>query len=78
MVSINDERFISAACGLAHQSHMLQRHGCVAVANGKVVGTGFNNYRNYSKDGWMTNCCSCHAEIAATRAAIKNSKVGHR
>ena len=78
MASIGDERFISVACGLAMESQMLQRHGCVAVASGKIVGRGCNNYRNYSKDGLLTNCCSCHAEIAATRSAIKQSKVVHR
>ena len=78
MVSLNDERFISRACDEAHNSPMLQRHGCVAVVNGKIVGSGYNNYRNYSRDGMMSNCCSCHAEIAATRSAIKNCKVGHR
>tara|TARA_E500000178_G_scaffold167851_1_gene167228 strand:+ start:48 stop:296 length:249 start_codon:yes stop_codon:yes gene_type:complete len=78
MVSVNDERFISLACELAEGSVMLQKHGCVAVREGRVVGTGCNNYRNYSKDGFLSNCCSCHAEIAATRSACKNSKVGPR
>lgn len=78
MVSIGDERFISVACNVAMQSQMLQRHGCVAVVNGKIVGSGCNDYRNYSKDGMLSNCCSCHAEIAATRSAVKNSKVVQR
>tara|TARA_B110000305_G_scaffold230803_1_gene283466 strand:+ start:934 stop:1185 length:252 start_codon:yes stop_codon:yes gene_type:complete len=78
MVTIGDERFISAACNIAMESQMLQRHGCVAVVSGKIVGTGCNNYRNYSKDGMLSNCCSCHAEIAATRSAIKNCRVVHR
>ncbi len=78
MISIHDESFISLACEIANHSEMLQRHGCVAVVNGKVVGTGCNNYRNYSKDGMLSNCCSCHAEIAAMRCALKRSKVVHR
>ena len=78
MVSIRDERFNSEACSVAMDSQMLQRHGCVAVVNGKIMGRGCNNYRNYSKDGMLTNCCSCHAEIAATRSAFKNAKVVHR
>ena len=78
MISIHDESFISLACEIANDSEMLQKHGCVAVVNGKVVGSGCNNYRNYSKDGMLSNCCSCHAEIAATRCALKRSKVVHR
>tara|TARA_X000000368_G_scaffold419090_1_gene422333 strand:- start:1366 stop:1617 length:252 start_codon:yes stop_codon:yes gene_type:complete len=78
MVSVRDEHFISAACDVAMKSDMLQRHGCVAVVNGKIVGSGCNNYRNYSKDGIISQCCSCHAEIAATRSAMKLSKVVHR
>ena len=57
MISVKDDQFISAACNLAMQSNMLQRHGCVAVVNGKIVGEGYNNYRNYSKDG-MQNVAS--------------------
>mgnify|MGYP001281326409 FL=1 len=78
MISTHEESFISIACELANDSKMLQKHGCVAVVNGKVVGTGCNNYRNYSRDGMLSNCCSCHAEIAATRSALKRSKVVHR
>lgn len=78
MTSSKDNQFISEACHLAMQSKMLQRHGCVAVVNGKVVGRGVNNYRNYSSDGMLSNCCSCHAEIDAMRSAMKMSKVVHR
>jgi len=52
---------------------MLQKHGCVAVVNGKIVGKGYNNYRNYSRDGFMRTCCSCHAEVAAIRDATKRA-----
>ena len=59
------DKFCAAATSHASFSPMLQKHGCVAVVNGKIVGKGFNNYRNYSKDGLMRTCCSCHAEVAA-------------
>ena len=78
MTSTKDHHFISEACDLAKQSNMLQRHGCVAVANGKIIGRGKNNYRNYSSDGMISQCCSCHAEIDAMRSAMKFSKVVHR
>ena len=79
MCSSKQESFISRAAEIAINSPMLHRHGCVAVASGKIVGWGFNTYRGASKDGFITNCCSCHAEIAAIRNAAKtNSKVVQR
>ena len=67
------DKFCCAAVSHAAFSPMLQKHGCVAVVNGKIVGKGFNNYRNYSKDGLMRTCCSCHAEVAAIRDSTKRT-----
>jgi len=67
------DKFCAAATSHASFSPMLQKHGCVAVVNGKIVGKGFNNYRNYSKDGLMRTCCSCHAEVAAIRDSTKRT-----
>ena len=78
MVSIRDERFISEACSLAMDSQMLQRHGCVAVVNGKIMDVDAIIIEIILKDGMLSNCCSCHAEIAATRSAFKNAQVVHR
>jgi tRNA(Arg) A34 adenosine deaminase TadA len=79
MTSTKQQRFISLAAQIATASPMLHRHGCVAVASGKIVGTGFNTYRGASKDGFIGNCCSCHAEIAAIRNTAKtHNKVVQR
>jgi deoxycytidylate deaminase len=70
------ERFLEMAQTIAEKSTMHYRHGCIAVLHGKVVSKGYNSQRNYSKDGIISKCCSCHAEIDALRNALKN--VGHR
>jgi deoxycytidylate deaminase len=57
-----DEKMLWSAISQAELSPVLMRHGCVAVRNGKIVSSGFNNYRTYSKDGVIRNTCTCHAE----------------
>ena len=87
MISTRANRFITVAAQIAEKSSMLHQHGCVAVAAGKIIGTGYNDYRNYSRDGIIGHSCSCscHAEIAAIRSVTKNKakyqssiKVGQR
>lgn len=58
----HDEKMICQAIEQAYLSPVLMRHGCVAVRNGKIIASGFNNYRTYSKDGVIRNSCTCHAE----------------
>ncbi len=67
MLSCTDYKFISAASQEAQKSSVLMRHGAVAVANGKILGRGHNHYRTTSKDGFIKNTCTCHAEIACLR-----------
>ena len=66
-ISQREERFIEAATQQAIKSPVLMRHGCVAVANGKILGRGFNNRRTTSKDRFIHNTCTCHAEMASLR-----------
>ena len=66
-VSMRDRAFASMAFDCAEKSTMLMRHGCVAVANGRVLSRGHNHDRSYSSDGLIHNTCSCHAEIHALR-----------
>jgi len=86
MISSTDYKFINIAIDEAKKSVVLMRHGAVAVANGKVLGKGYNNYRTNSKDLFITNSCTCHAEIAALRNLfyacklqnnVKDIKVGN-
>lgn len=67
MISSNDMKFINAAHHEALKSPVLMRHGSVAVANGKIMGRGHNHYRTCSKDQFISNTCTCHAEIASLR-----------
>lgn len=58
---------ISEAIEEAYKSPVLMRHGCVAVKNGKILARGFNHYRTFSKDNFITNTCTCHAECDVIR-----------
>ena len=71
--SNNDDRYTNIALDEAHKSHVTFRHGCVAVASGKVVARGCNNYRTFSKDGLIGSSCSCHAEIDVLRKCLKQN-----
>lgn len=68
-ISRKDIEFISVAVNEGMKSTVLMRHGCVAVMNGKIIGKGYNNYRNRTYDGFVNNenQCTCHAEMAALR-----------
>ena len=66
-ISLKDQQFISAACKQAQKSTVAMRHGCVAVAGGKIIAGGSNNYRASSRDGFLENTCTCHAEISTLR-----------
>ena len=66
-LSANDVRFIASAAIEALKSPVLMRHGAVAVANGKIMGKGHNSYRTTSRDKFISNTCTCHAEIASLR-----------
>lgn len=67
MLSATDEIYVCAAAVESRKSNLLSRHGCVAVVNGKILGRGHNSSRTRSQDGFISNTCSCHAEIAAIR-----------
>lgn len=67
MISVTDLRYITHAAYEAEKSPVLMRHGAVAVANGKIVGRGHNHYRSTSRDNFIKNTCTCHAEIACLR-----------
>ena len=74
-MSNHDLEFLSLARNEAELSPCLQRHGCVAVLNGTVVGKGYNHYRSTSSDGFIKNTCSCHAEISAIRNVYKRFNI---
>jgi deoxycytidylate deaminase len=67
-----EEKFIALAGEWAMKSVLFSRHGCVLVVHGKPVSYGYNQLRNYSKDG-MIQGYSCHAEMDALRNAKKRN-----
>ena len=67
MITSTESRFISAAIQEATKSPVLMRHGAVSVVAGKIMGRGHNHYRTNSKDAFISNTCTCHAEIASLR-----------
>jgi tRNA(Arg) A34 adenosine deaminase TadA len=71
--SNTDYRYISLACEQAIKSPVLYKHGCVAVVSGKIIASGYNNYRTYSKDGMIKNSCTCHAEVDVLRKCLKQN-----
>ncbi len=72
-LSNKEEIFIAMAAIEATKSDVLMKHGCIAVVNGKPVARGHNNInRTYSKDNFIKNACSCHAEIACIRNLYNN------
>jgi deoxycytidylate deaminase len=73
MISKRDAKFIQLASREASLSPCLMRHGAVATMNGKLVGKGYNHHRSQSKDGFIHDCVTCHAEIAALRQANKRN-----
>ena len=78
MLSNKEEQFIAKASGYAQKSTMYNRHSCIVVLNGVEIANGHNSKRNYSRDGYMDKCYSCHAELSALRNAVKRTKVVHR
>lgn len=79
-VSKKHQKCIQESIHQANQSPCKFKHGCVIYGNGNIYGKGFNNYRNYSCDGLLQQCYTCHAEIAAIRNCIRSRriKVVHR
>ena len=73
MITNTDERYLSIAANLSKRSPVLMQHGSVAVVNGKIMATGFNNYRTISSDGFINNTCTCHAEVDVIRKLYNSS-----
>ena len=72
ILSITHQTYLNQAAYEAKKSMLLSKHGCIAVANGKIIGRGHNSSRTQSSDGFISNTCSCHAEIAALRDLFRS------
>lgn len=66
-ISVSDANYLSYAAQEASKSKLLSQHGCVAVVNGRIMARGHNSLRTQSNDGFISNTCSCHAEMDTLR-----------
>jgi len=77
MLSNKDVSFLNIARYFAEKSEEKKKHGAVVVKSGRVVGAGFNKFKNHP-DVIPTDLikihCSRHAEEVAIREAGSNAK----
>jgi len=66
-----DIKFIDLAFDVASKSTMKMQHGSVVVKGNKMIASGYNSERTSFSDGFTGKTCSCHAEMAALRNALK-------
>jgi pyrimidine deaminase RibD-like protein len=71
-ISRRHRRCIDVAIEESYKSNILHKHGCVIASNGRILSRGYNTNRTSSKDGLISRCCSCHAEISAIRNLAKS------
>ena len=66
--TLRDERYASLALIEAQNSNMkYHQHGCIAVVDGSIIARGWNSYGSHPNDKYLSNTCSCHAEIDVMR-----------
>lgn len=71
-INKRDEQFARIALNEADKSNMkYHQHGCIAVMSGQIIARGHNSDRCHSNDGYLSNTCSCHAEIDVMRKLEK-------
>lgn len=73
LLTLSEQRYVIRAALESYKSDLVSKHGCVAVAQGKIIGHGHNSSRTQSHDGFINNTCSCHAEIAAIRDVFRTN-----
>lgn len=68
LLTSKDYYYASMAANAGHDSTMTSKHGCVATCgSGHLLATATNCIRSCSKEGFLGDQCSCHAEIHALR-----------
>ena len=71
-LSSKDMKHVNRAMDECRHSTMLMRHGCIVADGTKVLSSGHNHYRTRFGDKFITQSCSCHAEMDALRKAVKS------
>jgi deoxycytidylate deaminase len=77
MLSKKNVSFLNMARYLAEKSEENKKHGAIIVKSGRVVGTGFNRFKNNPHnipEDLIKVHCSRHAEEVAIREAGSNAK----
>ena len=77
MLSKKDLSFLNMAMYFAEKSAERRKHGAVVVKGGRVVGTGFNKFKNHPtiiQTELIKSHCSRHAEQVAIHQAGRNAK----
>lgn len=77
MMSNKDENFLNIARLLASHSEERKKHGAVIVKSGRVVGTGFNKFKNHPSNiepELIKTRCSRHAEQVAIHQAGSHTR----
>ena len=77
MLSKKNVSFLNMARYLAEKSEENKKHGAIIVKSGRVVGTGFNRFKNHPHnipEELIKVHCSRHAEEVAIREAGSNAK----
>ena len=67
------ESIYSISLESASKSNLLFRHGCVATYGGKILCKGCNTH-TYSTDHFISNSCTCHAEMYVLRRMFQRYK----
>lgn len=77
MLSKKDVSYLNLARSLAEKSGEKKKHGAVVIKSGRVVGYGFNKFKNhtdYIPEDLIKIHCSRHAEEVAIKIAGQNAK----
>lgn len=77
MLSKKDLNFLNVARLVADLSEERKKHGAVVVKSGRVVGTGFNKFKNHPSNvlpNQIKTHCSRHAEQVAIRQAGNHTR----
>lgn len=77
MLSKKDVSFLNMARYLAEKSEEKKKHGAIVVKSGRVVGSGYNKFKNHPDvipEALIKFHCSRHAEEVAIKEAGDNAK----
>lgn len=74
MLSNKKEQIYSLSLNEAEKSNMLFKHGCVATYGGKIIARGYNTHKYSTSDMFISNQCSCHAEMNVLRKLYNRNR----